>query len=99
MKDWLKVILFAGFVAVVMATATGFKYVTVDYTVTESDKLQTIAERFIIRNTATVREINEFTEGIREQNYSTIGDGEVTAGQFIEINYWEAERCEIIMSF
>ena len=91
MKDWLKVILFAGFVAVVMATATGFKYVTVDYTVTESDKLQTIAERFIIRNTGTVRDIREFREGIRELNYSIVGNGEPLQGEILKINYWEAD--------
>ena len=97
MKDWLKVILFAGFVAVVLATTTGFK--TADYTVVEGDTLQTIAEQFVVRNTGTVRQIDEFTEGLRELNYSIIGDGEPLQGEILKINYWEAERCEIIMSF
>jgi hypothetical protein len=50
----MKQILFVVLMAVVLTTLTGFKYVTVDYTVTATDTLQSIAERFITKNTGTV---------------------------------------------
>ncbi|MBU2701111.1 nucleoid-associated protein YgaU [Sporomusaceae bacterium BoRhaA] len=93
-KDYLKVLAWGVFVAVCLTALTGYtrdevKYVTVTYTVTKSDTLQTIAERFIVKNTGTVRQIDEFREGIRELNFDVIGNDEVKPGQILKIGWWE----------
>lgn len=95
MKNWVKLILFSILMAIAMFLLTGFLrheicYVTETYTVTKSDTLQGIAERFIVKNTGTVRQIDEFREGIRELNYSVIGDDDdVKSGEILQIGYWE----------
>jgi hypothetical protein len=93
-KDYFKVLGFGVLVALCLAFLSGYtrdevKYVTVTYTVTKSDTLQSIAERFIIQNTGTVRQIDEFREGIRELNFDVIGNDEVKPGQVLKIGYWE----------
>lgn len=76
---------------VIVVTQCGYRYMTETYTVTKSDSLPTIAERFITKNTGSVRQIDEFCEGIREENFDVIGNGEVHAGEVLKINYWEAD--------
>jgi ABC-type glycerol-3-phosphate transport system substrate-binding protein len=90
-RAFLKVVLAALVLGAVMAFLTGFKFETVDYTVVAGDTLQSIAEKFIVRNTGTVRGIKEFEEGIRDENYEVIGDGGVLPGEILKINYWEAD--------
>ncbi len=93
-KNYL-IVLAAGIaIALVLAFATGFTqqkvvYVEQTYTVTKLDCLQGIAERFIIKNTGSVRRVDEFAEGIKELNYSVIGDGDVKCGETLIIGYWE----------
>jgi Tfp pilus assembly protein FimV len=77
---------------VIVVTQCGYTYVTETYTVTKSDTLLTIAEQFIVKNTGTVRQIDEFCEGIREENYDVIGNGEVHAGEVLKITYWETDQ-------
>ena len=74
---------------VIVVTQCGYTYVTETYTVTKSDTLQGIAERFIVRNTGSIRQIDEFREGIRDENFEVVGNDEVTAGEILKINYWE----------
>jgi hypothetical protein len=87
----LKVALMALLVAVVMATLTGFKFVEVNYTAVRGDTLQEVAERYIVKNTATIRDIKEFKEGIREENFDVIGNREITLGDVLKITWWEAD--------
>lgn len=96
-KNYLIVLLFGIIVAAILATQTGFtrdeiRYVATTYTVQQSDSLETISERFIKLNTATDRRLDEFQEGIREANYSIIGDGDVKEGEILTIGYWEVKK-------
>ena len=61
--------------------------VSTSYTVQPGDSLQSIAEKFC--NGTDRRQIAEFREGIREINYSIIGEYEVTPGMVITINHFE----------
>ncbi|MBU2704133.1 hypothetical protein Ga0466249_005287 [Sporomusaceae bacterium BoRhaA] len=76
---------------VIVVTQCGYTFVTETYTVTTTDTLQSIAERFITKNTGTVRKIDEFEEGIRELNFDVIGNGDVRKGETLKITYWEAD--------
>lgn len=96
LADCLKVLAFGIVIALLLATQTGFTrsetvYVTEMYTVQQDELLQTIAERYIVKNTGSVRRVDEFADGIRERNYSIIGDGDVKAGEVLTIGYWEVE--------
>ncbi|MBU2704097.1 Tfp pilus assembly protein FimV [Sporomusaceae bacterium BoRhaA] len=90
-KHTITVIMKIAVLLVIVVTQCGYTYVTETYTVTGSDTLQSIAERFITKNTGTVREIREFKEGIRELNFDVIGNGDVRAGETLKITYWEAD--------
>lgn len=79
-------------IALTLMILTGFtsseiRYKIDSYTVQQNDTLQSIAECYILKNTGTKREINEFREGIREANYDVIGDSEVKPGQILQIGY------------
>lgn len=88
-KDTVSVIIKIAVLLILVVTQCGFTFVTETYTVTGSDTLQSIAEKFITKNTGTVREVDEFQEGIRELNFDVIGDGDVKAGEVLKITYWE----------
>jgi hypothetical protein len=87
-KDTVSIVMKIAVLLVIVVTQCGYTYITETYTVTGSDTLQSIAERFITKNTGTVREIREFKEGIRELNFDVIGNGEVRAGEILKIGYW-----------
>ena len=61
--------------------------ITMQYTCSNGDTLQSVAERFCQGNNP--RQVAEFREGIRELNYDLIGESEVWAGLVIKINQWE----------
>ena len=52
------------------------------------DTLDSIAQKYIQKNTYGVRDINEFSEGIREIN-NWLMTRELKPGDIIRINYWE----------
>ena len=62
--------------------------VHVSYKVQEGDTLDSIAQKYIQKNTYGVRDINEFREGIREIN-NWLMTRELKPGDIIRINYWE----------
>lgn len=81
-------------IAIALTLLTGFtrdeiRYVTTTYTVQANERLKTIASKFIVKNTGTVRRPDEFEEGIRQLNYDLIGDGDVKEGQILKIGWWE----------
>lgn len=88
-KDTVIVVMKIVVLLVLVVTQCGYTFVTETYTVTKSDTLQSIAEKYITKNTGTVREVDEFQEGIRELNFDVIGNGEVKAGEVLKITYWE----------
>lgn len=92
-KELLAFIAFCILITIVLATQTSFtrnnvRYVTEMYTVQPNDSLTSVSERYIGKNTGTVRQIDEFREGIKELNFDVIGDGEVKAGEVLKIGYW-----------
>lgn len=58
--------------------------VVMQYTVSPGDTLQSIAEQYCQGDDP--RQVAEFREGIRELNYSVIGESDVWAGLILEIN-------------
>ncbi len=62
--------------------------VHVSYEVQKGDTLDSIAKKYIQKNTYGVREINEFREGIMEIN-SWLMTRALKQGDIIRINYWE----------
>ncbi len=60
--------------------------VAMQYTVNSGDTLQSIAEQYCQGDDP--RQIAEFREGIRELNYSVIGESDVWEGVVLEINRW-----------
>ena len=57
------------------------------YTVVQGDTLDSIATKYIVKNTYGKREIREFKEGIKEINPQLL-QREVKVGEVININYW-----------
>lgn len=92
-KNILKFIAFCMFATIALALLSGFTrheivYRLESYTVQSNERLETVASKFIVKNTATVRRLDEFGDGIRQLNYGVIGDGEVKEGQVLQIGYW-----------
>ena len=66
-------------------------YHTEYYVTQPGDTLESIAVRFINRNTYSARQFNEFAEGIAETNpqYFMGKNKVVPVGVRLKINYWE----------
>lgn len=64
-----------------------YEYIVELYTIRQEDTIDTIARKFIEKNTYGKREIREFTAGIRELN-QILHDDEVGVGDVIKISYW-----------
>jgi len=62
--------------------------VQVSYEVQQGDTLNSIAEKYVQKNTYGSRDINEFREGIRELN-DWLLTRELKPGDVLRINYWE----------
>jgi len=62
--------------------------VHVSYEAQEGDTLDSIAEKYVQKNTYGVRDFYEFKEGIRELN-DWLLTRDVKKGDVIRINYWE----------
>jgi hypothetical protein len=61
--------------------------VSMQYTVNTGDSLQSIAEQYCPGDDP--RQIAEFREGLRELNYDSIGENDVSTGVKLQINLWE----------
>ncbi len=64
-----------------------FALIVIQHTCSSSDTLQSIAEQYC--QGTNHRQVTEFREGIRELNYSIIGESDVWAGLVLKINRWE----------
>ena len=62
--------------------------VLVSYEAQEGDTLDSIAEKYVQKNTYGVRDFDEFKEGIRELN-DWLLTRDVKKGDVLRINYWE----------
>ncbi len=62
--------------------------VHVSYEAQEGDTLDSIAEKYVQKNTYGVRDFDEFKEGIRELN-DWLLTRDVKKGDVLRINYWE----------
>lgn len=62
--------------------------VHVSYEVQEGDTLDSIAEKYVQKNTYGVRDFYEFKEGIRELN-DWLLTRDLKKGDVLRINYWE----------
>ena len=62
--------------------------VHVSYEAQEGDTLDSIAEKYVQKNTYGVRDFDEFKEGIRELN-DWLLTRDLKKGDVLRINYWE----------
>lgn len=62
--------------------------VHVSYEVQKGDTLDSIAEKYVQKNTYGARDVNEFREGIKELN-GWLLTRNLKQGDIIRINYWE----------
>lgn len=72
---------------VTYATEPDWKLIEAEYTVQQSDTLDSIALDFIEKNTYGKRELNEFKSGIIELNPWLL-ERELKCGDVLHINYW-----------
>lgn len=63
--------------------------ITIQYTCTPGDTIQSIAEQHCPGNDP--RQVAEFREGLRDLNYDAIGEGEVWPEVKLKINRWEED--------
>lgn len=68
-------------------------FVEEDYVITEGDTIWGIAERFMAKNTGTVREIHEYEQGIFENNPWLLDrHGLIYPGEELVMTYWIEEK-------
>lgn len=84
---------FALFICLIVSNICySHELITEYYDAQEGDTLSTIAERFMKKNTYSVRELNEFENGILEINPFLVKRAKegflIYAGETIKINYW-----------
>jgi ABC-type glycerol-3-phosphate transport system substrate-binding protein len=65
--------------------------VHVSYKVQAGDTLESIAKKYMQKNTYGAREVNEFREGIRELNEWLL-TRDIKPGDILRINYWETNK-------
>lgn len=74
----------------------GAVLVTETCTVAQGDTLDTIAARYMAKNSYGARDIREFRQGIIELNYELLGNRENPAliypGDKLKVNYWRLDK-------
>ena len=64
-----------------------YSFVTEEYKVEKGEDIDSIARKFIIKNTYGERMFKECKEGIIEANWDIVKDG-LNAGEILIISYW-----------